>query len=55
MEQGWANGQEWFENIPYAGQLFGEDEEGRSYTQPVNSILHHCSQAWQKTAPGSII
>ncbi|KAJ5506836.1 Origin recognition complex subunit 6 [Penicillium expansum] len=31
MEQGWANGQEWFENIPYAGQLYGEDEEGRSY------------------------
>lgn len=31
MEQGWANTQEWFENIPYAGQLFGEDEEGRSY------------------------
>ncbi|CAG7922253.1 unnamed protein product [Penicillium olsonii] len=31
MEHGWANGQEWFENIPYAGQLFGEDEEGKSY------------------------
>ncbi|KAJ5295773.1 hypothetical protein N7508_010594 [Penicillium antarcticum] len=31
MEQGWANGQEWFENIPYAGQLFGDDEEGKSY------------------------
>lgn len=31
MEQGWANDQEWFENIPYAGQLYGEDEEGRSY------------------------
>lgn len=31
MEQGWAHGQEWFENIPYAGQLYGEDEEGKSY------------------------
>jgi origin recognition complex subunit 6 len=31
MEQGWANGQEWFDNIPYAGQLFGDDEEGKSY------------------------
>ncbi|KAJ5469041.1 Origin recognition complexsubunit 6 [Penicillium sp. IBT 31633x] len=31
MEHGWANGQEWFENIPYAGQLYGEDEEGKSY------------------------
>ncbi|KAJ5194642.1 uncharacterized protein N7498_008080 [Penicillium cinerascens] len=31
MEQGWANGQEWFENIPLAGELDGEDEEGNSY------------------------
>ncbi|KAJ5227500.1 uncharacterized protein N7469_007506 [Penicillium citrinum] len=31
MEQGWANGQEWFDNIPYAGELDGEDEEGNSY------------------------
>ncbi|KAJ5560864.1 Origin recognition complex subunit 6 [Penicillium sp. DV-2018c] len=31
MEHGWANGREWFENIPYAGHLFGEDEEGKSY------------------------
>lgn len=31
MEQGWANGQEWFENIPLAGELHGEDEEGNSY------------------------
>jgi origin recognition complex subunit 6 len=31
MEHGWANGREWFENIPYAGQLYGEDEEGKSY------------------------
>jgi hypothetical protein len=29
--QAWQKSQEWFENIPYAGQLFGEDEEGRSY------------------------
>ncbi|KAJ6129167.1 Origin recognition complex subunit 6 [Penicillium capsulatum] len=31
MEQGWASGQEWFENIPLAGELDGEDEEGNSY------------------------
>lgn len=31
MEQGWANDQEWFENIPLAGELDGEDEEGNSY------------------------
>jgi origin recognition complex subunit 6 len=31
MEQSWANGQEWFENIPFSGELNGEDEEGRSY------------------------
>ncbi|KAJ5584906.1 Origin recognition complex subunit 6 [Penicillium hispanicum] len=31
MEQGWANGQEWFQNIPLAGELDGEDEEGNSY------------------------
>ncbi|CAI7662526.1 unnamed protein product [Penicillium manginii] len=31
MEQGWANGQEWFDNIPHAGELDGEDEEGNSY------------------------
>lgn len=31
MEQGWANGQEWFENIPLAGDLYGEDEDGNSY------------------------
>jgi len=31
MEHGWANGQEWFENIPLAGELDGEDEEGNSY------------------------
>lgn len=31
MEQGWANGQEWFENIPLAGEMHGEDEEGYSY------------------------
>ena len=26
MEQSWANGQEWFENIPRAGELYGEDD-----------------------------
>jgi origin recognition complex subunit 6 len=31
MEQGWANGKEWFDNIPLAGDLYGEDEEGNSY------------------------
>ncbi|KAJ5894773.1 hypothetical protein N7495_006464 [Penicillium taxi] len=31
MEQGWAGGQEWFENIPLAGDLDGEDDEGSSY------------------------
>ncbi|KAJ5760331.1 Origin recognition complex subunit 6 [Penicillium odoratum] len=31
MEQGWANQQEWFENIPLAGELDGEDEEGNSF------------------------
>jgi origin recognition complex subunit 6 len=31
MEQGWASGQEWFDNIPHAGELDGEDEEGNSY------------------------
>ncbi|KAJ5993552.1 Origin recognition complex subunit 6 [Penicillium sp. IBT 35674x] len=31
MEQGWANDQEWFENIPLAGELDGEDEEGNSF------------------------
>lgn len=31
MEQGWANDQEWFENIPLAGELHGEDEDGNSY------------------------
>lgn len=31
MEQGWASGQEWFDNIPLAGALDGEDEEGNSY------------------------
>ncbi|KAJ5256887.1 hypothetical protein N7478_012991 [Penicillium angulare] len=31
MEQGWANEQEWFENIPLAGDLDGEDEEGNSF------------------------
>lgn len=31
MEQGWANGQEWFENIPLAGELTGEDEDGNSF------------------------
>lgn len=31
MEQGWASGQEWFDNIPLAGELHGEDEEGNSY------------------------
>lgn len=31
MEQGWASGQEWFENIPLAGELHGEDEEGNSF------------------------
>ncbi|KAJ5674464.1 Origin recognition complex subunit 6 [Penicillium maclennaniae] len=31
MEQGWAHGQEWFENIPLAGEMHGEDEEGISY------------------------
>lgn len=31
MEQGWASGQEWFDNIPCAGELDGEDEEGTSY------------------------
>jgi origin recognition complex subunit 6 len=31
MEQGWANGQEWFENIPLAGELDGEDEDGNSF------------------------
>lgn len=31
MEQGWANGQEWFENIPLAGEMHGEDEEGNSF------------------------
>lgn len=31
MEQGWANDQEWFENIPLAGELDGEDEHGNSY------------------------
>lgn len=31
MEQNWASGQEWFENIPLAGDLDGEDEEGNSY------------------------
>lgn len=31
MEQGWASGQEWFENIPLAGELDGEDEDGNSY------------------------
>lgn len=31
MEQGWAEGKEWFDNIPLAGELHGEDEEGNSY------------------------
>lgn len=31
MEQGWASGQEWFDNIPLAGELDGEDDEGNSY------------------------
>ena len=31
MEQGWAHDQEWFENIPLAGELDGEDEEGNSF------------------------
>ncbi|KAJ5488579.1 hypothetical protein N7539_003469 [Penicillium diatomitis] len=31
MEQGWASGKEWFENIPLAGELHGEDEDGTSY------------------------
>ncbi|KAJ6024129.1 hypothetical protein N7540_004926 [Penicillium herquei] len=31
MEQGWANEQEWFENIPLAGELDGEDEDGVSF------------------------
>lgn len=31
MEQDWASSQEWFENIPLAGDLDGEDEEGNSY------------------------
>ncbi|KAJ5690750.1 hypothetical protein N7462_005142 [Penicillium macrosclerotiorum] len=31
MEQNWAATQEWFENIPLAGELHGEDEEGNSY------------------------
>ena len=31
MEQSWASGKEWFENIPLAGELHGEDEEGNSY------------------------
>lgn len=31
MEQSWANGREWFENIPFSRELNGEDEEGRSY------------------------
>ncbi|KAJ5953256.1 hypothetical protein N7454_000152 [Penicillium verhagenii] len=31
MEQGWANDHEWFENIPLAGELDGEDEEGNSF------------------------
>lgn len=26
MEQNWASGQEWFENVPQAGELHGEDE-----------------------------
>lgn len=26
MEQNWAHGQEWFENIPQAGELDGEEE-----------------------------
>ncbi|KAF7154959.1 hypothetical protein CNMCM5623_003217 [Aspergillus felis] len=26
MEQGWMNGQEWFENIPQAGEVDGDDE-----------------------------
>lgn len=31
MEQNWATGKEWFENIPLAGELHGEDEEDNSY------------------------
>ena len=31
MEQGWASGKEWFENVPLAGELHGEDEDGTSY------------------------
>ncbi|CEJ58064.1 hypothetical protein PMG11_06735 [Penicillium brasilianum] len=31
MEQGWASGKEWFDNIPLAGELHGEDEEGISF------------------------
>ena len=31
MERGWANGQEWFQNIPLAGEVDGEDEDGKSY------------------------
>lgn len=31
MEEGWANGREWFDNIPLAGELYGEDEDGHSY------------------------
>ncbi|KAJ6164751.1 Origin recognition complex subunit 6 [Penicillium chermesinum] len=31
LSQGWANGQEWFENIPLAGELDGEDDEGNSF------------------------
>lgn len=30
MEQGWTNGQEWFENVPQAGELFEEDDEHAS-------------------------
>lgn len=35
MEQNWAHGKEWFENIPQAGELDGDDEflsdDGRHY------------------------
>ncbi|KAK0822308.1 hypothetical protein LTR03_018234, partial [Friedmanniomyces endolithicus] len=55
MEQGWANSQEWYENIPYAGQMFGEDEEGKSYQDldQEDAILRGVRPPKRSTAEGA--
>lgn len=55
MEQGWANSQEWYENIPFAGQMFGEDEEGKSYQDldQEDAILRGVRPPKRSTAEGT--